>query len=86
METKIESLKINVGCGRSATVTIKENRYVTIAFSNDNEGMSPINLSEHPELITNAFSEIMKEYHDYEPKCLLYQANNWVIYLFKRIL
>ena len=86
MKTKLESCKINLGCGRSAIVTIEENCYVKVEFSNNNDGMTPIDLSKHPEMIMKAFSEIKKIYPDYEPKCLLYQASYWVMYHFKRIL
>lgn len=86
METKLENCKIDVGCGHSATVTVEENCYVKIEFSNEKDGMTSVDLSKHPEMIIKALSEIKGKYHDYEPKCLLYQANNWVMYHFKRIL
>jgi hypothetical protein len=89
METKTENFKINVGCGRIASIDItkvKENHYIKIGFSNDQKGMSPVDISKHPDLIINALSEIKIKYPDYEPKCLLYQAPDWVMYHFKRIL
>jgi len=85
METKIEDFGINVGCGRSAAVIIKESFYVTIRFSNDHPNMSEVDLSKHPELIIKALSEIKKRYPDAEPTCQLYQASDWVMYHYKRI-
>ena len=48
--------------------------------------MKPVNLEEHPELIEDAISEIEKRYPNYEPGCNLYQAKDWVLYKFKKIL
>jgi len=85
MKTEIESLKINVGCSRSATVKFKECCYMTIEFSNDKEGMCPINLSKHPELVTNVLLKL-KEVFNCQPACLLYQAEDMVMYRFEKIL
>lgn len=75
--------------GRYTHVQVKMNLIVRIEFTNDpsykNE-MKPVNLEEHPELIEDAISEIEKRYPNYEPGCNLYQAKDWVLYKFKKIL
>ena len=85
METMIENFGIEMSNGRSATVIVERNCYVTIAFSRDRKG-NPTIIAENPTLLTKALSEIKERYPDYEPKCLLYQALDWVMYQFKRIL
>lgn len=85
METKIEDFGINIDCERSAAVTVKENYYIVIEFSKDKKG-NPTDLAKNPKLLVKALSEIKARYPDYEPKCLLYQASDWVMYHFKRIL
>ena len=76
-------------CGCVATITAKENCYVRISFSNeqnqDHKLKSP-DPSENPDLVENALSAIKKRFPEYEPKCLLCQGKNWVLYYFKRIL
>ena len=86
METKLENCKINLGCGRSATVTVGKNCYVKIEFSNDKDGMTSIDLSENPDLIFHALCLLKDKYPDYEPKCKAGQGRKCVIYYFKRIL
>jgi hypothetical protein len=84
METKIENCKIDAGCGRSATVKVIGSSII-MTFSNDKEGMCPINLSRHPELIGNVL-EKLEEVYNCRPACLLYQAEDMVMYRFERIL
>ena len=83
METKIENCKIDAGCGRSAAVKVIGNS-VAITFSNDKEGMCPVKLSKHPELIGNVLEKLEKAYNC-RPACLLYQAEDMVMYRFERI-
>jgi hypothetical protein len=75
--------------GRYIDVKVKNNCIVRIEFTNDpnyKDDMKPVNLEEHPELIEEAISEIEKRYPNYEPGCCLYQAKDWVLYKFKKVL
>lgn len=84
METK--KFEINIEDHYSATFNVEENHYVTIKFFNRLGRPTDISIAKKPTWLTKALFELKKAMPDYEPKTLLYQSNDLVIYYFKRIL
>lgn len=86
MNTEITEASVYVGCGRIAVFTVKDNRYVTIKFRDDQKGIAPMNINKTPNLLVRALYEFKKINDNFKPTCLLYQGPDFAIYYFERIL
>ena len=86
MNHEIIEASIHVGCGRIAVFTVKDNRYVTVKFRDDQKGIAPMDINKTPNLLVRALHEFGEINKNFKPTCLLYQGPDFAVYYFERIL
>lgn len=82
--SELHDLEVFVGCGRTAYFTVSEN-IITLKFRDNVKGIAPMSIKTHPNLLVKALQGFFNENGNFKLH-LLYQGEDFAVYLCERIL